>query len=177
MRQPELLFQINRKFRELADGAVPLMRGPLVDFETADFISRDCIGLLDGLLGALEQDELAPLAWVHEHGDDMQRETLQQLEREMQPTDLEHARTHLREGFAADLVIVMKRADTIDWRRELVRMALRLRRLRLERERQELYYLMNDVGEGKDGLHERIKLSVIARNLIDVELENPGTAK
>ncbi len=177
LRQPELLFQINRKFRELADGAEPLMHGPLADFGTADFISRDCSGLLGGLLGALEQDELAPLVWIHEHGDNMQRETLQQLEREIQPSDLEHARTHLREGFAADLAIVMKRADTIDWRRELLRMALRLRRLRLERERQELYYLMNDADEGKDGLHKRIQLSVIARNLIDVELQYQGPAK
>ena len=177
LRQPELLFQINRKFRELADGAAPLMRGPLADFGTADFVSRDCGGLLGGLLEALEQDELAPLAWVHEHGDDMQRETLQQLEREMQPSDLEHARTHLREGFAADLAIVMKRADTIDWRRELLRMALRLRRLRLERERQELYYLMNDADESKDGLHQRIQLSVMARNLIDTELQYQGPAK
>jgi len=50
-------------------------------------------------------------------------------------------------------------------------MALRLRRLRLERERQELYYLLQDADEGREGLHVRIKASVAVRNLIDTELQ------
>lgn len=177
LRQPELLFQINRKFRELADGDAHLLRGPLADFETSDFISRDFGDLLRCLLGALEQDELSPLAWIHAHGDDLQRSTLQQLERETQASDLEHARSSLREGFSADLAHVLKRTDAVDWRRELVRTALRLRRLRLERERQELYYLMSEIEAGKEGLHNRIKTSVAARNLIDRELQYQGPAQ
>ena len=177
LRQPELLFQINRKFRELADGDAQLLRGPLADFETSDFISRDFADLLRCLLGALDQDELSPLAWIHAHGDELQRGTLQQLERETQASDLEHARSSLREGFTADLAHVMKRTDAVDWRRELLRTALRLRRMRLERERQELYYLMSETEEGKEGLHNRIKTSVAARNLIDRELQYQGPAK
>lgn len=171
LRRPEQLFQINRKFRELAAGDVQLLRGPLADFGTMDLVSRDCGSLLRCLLAALEQDELAPLAWIQRHGDDAQRETLRQLEQETQAGELEQARAHLREGFAADLSIVVRRSDTIDWRRELVRMALRLRRRRLERERQELYYLLQDADEGREGLHARIKASVAVRNLIDTELQ------
>ena len=177
LRQPELLFRIDRKFRELAAGDTQLLRGPLAAFGMEDFLSRDCGGLLRGLLEALGQDELAPVAWIQQHGDELQRESLRQLEREIQASELEQARSHLREGFAADLTIVVKRSDGIDWQRELVRMALRLRRLRLERERQELFYLMSDGDEGKDGLHERVKASVMARSLIDTELQRQAPAQ
>lgn len=176
LRQPDLIHLVNRKLRELAAGDAQLLRGPLEDFGAGDFVSRDCGGLLRCLLGALEQDELPQLAWMHRHGDDLQRETLRQLERDTPASDLEQARNLLRGGFRADLSVVEKRAEALDWRRELVRGALRLRRLRLERERRELSFLLNDDDSGKETLHERIQMSVTARNRIDTALQGQGPA-
>lgn len=176
LRQPALVFHINRRLRELAQGDRALLLGPLEDFGLADFTSRDCGALLLGLLDALRQDELSELAWIRQHGDGLQRETLQQLERETPSGDLENARAVLREGFNADLPVVLRRAESMDWRRELLRMALRLRRARLERERRELFYLLDDDDKGKEALHERIQLSVRARNRIDVALQNQFSA-
>ena len=176
LRQPGLIYHINRKLRELADGDALLLRGPLEDICAADFVSRDCSELLHCLLASLEQDELPELAWMHQNGDDWQRETLRQLERDTPASDLDQARSILREGFRADLPVVVKRAEARDWQRELVRGALRLRRLRLERERRELFYLLDDDGPGKETLHERIRMSIRARNGIDTALQGQGPA-
>ena len=162
LRQPDLIYRINRAFRELAAGDLALLHGPLEAFGAMDLVNRDCSSLLQGLQLALKQDELPVLAWLQEHGDATQRETLQQLERETPASDLDNARTVMRQGFGADLPVVVKRADAVDWQRELLRTALRLRLRRLERERRELYYLLEDDDEGKEALHERIQLSVRA---------------
>lgn len=176
LRQPDLVYRIDRALRELAEGDLALLHGPLEAFCASDFVNRDCSSLLQGLQQALQQDDLPALAWLHEHGDDLQRETLQQLERETPASDLDHARTVMRQGFGADLPVVVKRAEAVDWQRELLRTALRLRLRRLERERRELYYLLEDDDTGKEALHERIQLSVRARNRIDKALQNQTPA-
>ncbi|MDD9954605.1 MAG: DNA primase [Anaerolineaceae bacterium] len=176
LRQPDLIYRINRAFRELAAGDLALLRGPLEAFGAMDLVNRDCASLLQGLQLALKQDEIPVLAWLQEHGDALQRDTLQQLERETPSSDLDHARTVMRQGFGGDLPVVVKRAEAVDWQRELLRTALRLRLRRLERERRELYYLLEDDDRGKDALHERIQLSVRARNRIDMALQNQTPA-
>ncbi len=176
LRQPDLVYRINRAFRELAAGDLALLRGPLEAFGASDFVNRDCSSLLQGLQRALKQDDLPVLAWLQEQGDDLQRETLQQLERETPGSDLDHARTVMRQSFGADLPVVVKRAEAVDWQRELLRTALRLRLRRLERERRELYYLLEDDDAGKEALHERIQLSVKARNRIEMALQNQTPA-
>ncbi|MCY4526135.1 MAG: hypothetical protein OXB89_05960, partial [Anaerolineaceae bacterium] len=177
LRQPDLVYRINRVFRELADGDLALLQGPLEALGASDLVNRDCASLLQGLLLALRQDELPEMAWLNQHGDELQRETLQQLERETPASDLDNARTVMRHGFGADLPVVVRRAEAVDWQRELVRTALRLRIRRLERERRELYYLLEDDGAGRESLHERIQLSVTARNRIDKALRNQTPAK
>ncbi|MCE2489974.1 MAG: DNA primase [Anaerolineae bacterium] len=177
LRQPDLVYRINRVFRELATGDLALSHGPLEAFGESDFVNRDCASLLQGLLLALRQDEMSEMAWLNQHGDASQRETLQQLERDTPASDLDNARTVMRQGFGADLSVVVKRAEAVDWQRELVRTALRLRLRRLERERRELYYLLEDDDGGKESLHERIQLSVRARNRIDKALRNQTPAK
>ncbi len=177
LRQPDLVYRINRVFRELADGDLALLHGPLEALGVSDLVNRDCASLLQGLLLALRQDELPEMAWLNQHGDALQRETLQQLERDTPASDLDNARTVMRHGFGADLPVVVRRAEAVDWQRELVRTALRLRIRRLERERRELYYLLEDDDAGKEALHERIQLSVRARNRIDKALRNQTPAK
>jgi len=110
LRQPDMMFRIDRALRELAAGDLALLHGPLEAFGAMDLVNRDCASLLQGLQLALKQDEMPVLAWLQEHGDALQRDTLQQLERETPSSDLDHARTVMRQGFGADLPVVVKRA-------------------------------------------------------------------
>ena len=76
-----------------------------------------------------------------------------------------------RNAFNADLMIVRKQSErfngAIDMSVEMVEKALRLRRARLERERQEMMFLAMD---GDTPYQNYIILSMLAKRLIEVEL-------
>jgi hypothetical protein len=88
-------------------------------------------------------------------------------------------RPRLRNGLLADLIIVIKQAErfrsVVDPSSELVEKALRLRRERLERERQEMMFLEMDGAAMDDGtapFQTHIMLSILAKRLIDTELNH-----
>ncbi|MAS35938.1 MAG: DNA primase [Anaerolineaceae bacterium] len=172
LQDPDLLYQINRKLRELAGTDLTLLNGPLADFGVDDFSHSDYQILVQTFMVALDQDELAPLDYLREQLDDMLRQV---LEEEILISDMDRLRPRLRHGLSADLAMVLKQAVMNDRRAELVRNALRLRQQRIEREREDLYFLMMEADHDQQmTLRERINLSIMAKRLIDDELQHQG---
>jgi hypothetical protein len=168
LRQPELLSQVNRKLRELAETNVLLLEGPLAEFGAGDFSHRDYQALMATFLAALDQDELTPLAFMEQELDEMLRGLLQN---EILVDNVAHLRPHLRHGLQADLTIVQRQTGTVDIQADVVRNALRLRLQRIERERQDVYFLIMEDDPAHHDLHARIQLSIRAKSLIDAELQ------
>ena len=172
MQQPDLLYQINRTFRELAGSTSALLNGPLADFGIGDFSHTDYQILMEALLVAMDQDDLPPLDYLLAYLDDLPRQI---LETEILTDDVDKLRPQLRHGLSADLTMVLQRTLAVDPRSELLKNALRLRLQRIEREREELYYLMMEAdAEQQAILHEHIHLSIITKGLIDAELQRQG---
>jgi hypothetical protein len=167
LREPDLLYQINRILRELADSDTRLLNGPLADFGPADFRHSDHQALMRAFLESLEQDEYTILEYIFLHVDSVLHRVLKE---EILLDDVERLRPRLRHGLSVDLEVVMRRADVPNRRAELLKNALRLRRQRIESERAELYFMMMDSG-GEAHLQERIYLSILAKGKIDAELE------
>ncbi len=169
LQEPDLIYQINRKFRELAQGEAVLLNGPLADFGAADFSHSDYRMLMIVLLAALDQDEFMPIDYLRLNLDD----TLWQvLEQDILLSDMERLRPRLRHGLSADLATMLKQAAPVDRGPELVKNALRLRLQRIEQEREELYFLMMEADADQQvALRDKIRLSIVAKRLIDSELQ------
>src|SRR5690606_26710949 len=106
LRDPDLLYQINRKFRELAGTETALLAGPLCEFGVDDFSHSDYQILARIFIEALDQDELAPLDYLRANIDEVLRET---LDSDVLTNDVERLQPYLRHGLSADLVMVLKR--------------------------------------------------------------------
>ncbi|MBZ0303202.1 MAG: DNA primase [Anaerolineae bacterium] len=170
LQDPDLLYQINRKFRELAEGNADLLAGPLAEFGIDDFSHSDFQMLARVFAEALDQDDVAPLDYLRANIDDVLRQI---LETDVLVNHLDQLKPYLRHGLSADLTTVLKHSVEVDFRAELVRNALRLRRQRIEREREDLYFLMVDAdAEQQRTLAARIQLSIVAKRLIDSELQH-----
>jgi DNA primase len=169
LQEPDLIYHINRKFRELAGADTVLLAGPLSDFGMDDFSQSDYRILARTFMEALDQDEYAPLDYLRSQCDDVLRQVLEQ---DILLTDFDRLLPRLRHGLSADLVTMLKQSAVPDRRAELVANALRLRRQRIEREREDLYFLMMEAeAEQQVILAQRIQLSIIAKRLIDSELQ------
>jgi DNA primase len=77
VRQPDLLYQINRTFRELAGAIDALLAGPLEDFGIHDFSHNEYQLLMEAFLAALDQDDLPPLDYLLNYLDELPRQILQ----------------------------------------------------------------------------------------------------
>ena len=165
--QPKLIYDINRKLRELARSDTALADGPLSDLGSDDFTRTSYRALMDQFLRAVVQDELEPI-------DYLKATLLPDLFDEMEillADEWEDLRPRLRHGLSADLIIVIKQnerfSSALDMSAELVEKALRLRVQRLQRERQEMVFLELD---GTAPYQSNIMLSILAKRLIDTEL-------
>jgi hypothetical protein len=115
------------------------------------------------------QDEMEPLDYL---AATLQADLLDEVEI-LLADEWEDLRPRLRHGLSADLIIVIKQAErfngVVDMSAEIVDKALRLRRARLERERQEMVFLELD---GDAPYQTHIMLSILAKRLIDTELNH-----
>jgi len=179
--QPDLIFDINRKFRELAQNDQALLAGPLNALNLDDFSRTEYRALAGVLNEALDQDELEILAYMRSQLDgDLWRE----LE-EIIAGDLELLRPRLRHGLSNDLETVVQAAQRTygvpNPIMQATEKALRLRRQRLLRERQELQYLQMDAAEFETEVEENydsyIMLSTTAQRLIDAALREQNRVK
>jgi DNA primase len=178
---PEFVFHVNRKFRELADGDERLLRGPLNDLRVDDF-SRTEYRVLAGVFGeALEQDAQETLEYMRGQ---LEGELRQELEAIL-AGDLELLRSRLRNGLSVDLETIVQTAQRVhgasDPAAEVIEMALRLRRQRLEREREEIKYLQLETGDKDYDIEENynsyIILSNRAKQLIETFLSEQRRAR
>jgi DNA primase len=166
--QPELIYDINRRFRELA-GPDPLLQGgPLCDLCAEDFTRAANQGLLMLLHDALGQDELAFADFTR----DRLREAPElRAELERAQSD-EFARTVPALAQKPDLPVVLKQwklySSVVDGREEAIRSALRLREERIARERAELGFVFEDLPDAEQAdWNYRVGLTVRAKGLID----------
>jgi DNA primase len=174
LQQPDVIYQINRQFREMANGNAELLAGPLNDLHLDDFVQNEYRALASVYSEALEQDEFEVIDYMRRHlGADLLREM-----EAIMAGDLAHLRPLLRHGLSADLESVMLLAQRnrapLDPVLDAIHKALRLRSQRLQRERQEVLFLQLD-GQEQDAptetnYHTYIRLSALAQRLIDTAL-------
>ncbi len=68
-RNPDVYYQINRKFRELAMNDMQLESGPLCDLGTADFSHADYRRIMEVFTGAISQHDMEIEEYLREHMD------------------------------------------------------------------------------------------------------------
>lgn len=166
-QQPKLIYDVNRKLRELARSDTALADGPLDDLNSEDFTRTNYRALMDQFSRAVAQDDLEPLDYLKET---LPPDLLDEMEI-LLADEWEDLRPRLRHGLSADLIIVVKQNErftgALDMTAELIEKALRLRVQRLQRERQEMVFLEMD---GDTPYQRNILLSILAKRLIDSEL-------
>lgn len=177
LRQPDLLYQINRKFRELANDKAELLQGPLNDFNGDDFQHGDYRTLMQIFQVAVRQDEVDPLTYLNDNLELSLAQTMNVLM--LDEGDL--IRDKMRRRFDGDAVEIWKSHERrvvayVDATHELLDKALRLRLLRLERESRELESLQREAqNEGDDAGQinyvRYIMVAMQAKRLIDAALK------
>jgi DNA primase len=176
LQQPDLIYHVNRKFREMADGEVGLLSGPLNDLCLDDF-SRTEYRVIAGVLNeALEQDKLEILEYLRLNVPDELRRELEQILTD----ELVLLRPHLRNGLSVDLETVADAAQrahgVIDPADDIIVKALRLRKQRLLLQGQEIHFLLIDEGDAQqepgriDNLHIGHSQLRLAQQRIDKAL-------
>jgi DNA primase len=167
LSHPKLIYDVNRKLRELAGVNPMLADGALGDLSSSDFTRTSYRALMDQFGRAMAQDEQEPLDYL--------RTTLPaELREEVEillDDEWKDWQERQKNAFLTDLIVVRKQAErfsgAVDITVELVEKALRLRRERLERERQEMVFLEMD---GDAPYQTHVMLSILAKRLIDAEL-------
>ncbi len=175
MKHPNLLYQVNRKLRELAGDDESLLAGPLSDLDVEDFAQSQYRILMRYFQEAVAQDDMEPLDYVRGA---IERELEADFEALLMDAP-EAVLALIRGAFKRDLDDIFKkrRGKARDLRQELVVRALQLRLARLEQERIEMQYLQEEAqtGAGQDDVHhkllnQKILLSMRAKARIDLEV-------
>ncbi len=166
--QPKLIYDVNRKFRELAGADDQLADSVLGDLTSSDFTRTSYRALMDQFLHAVAQDEMEPLEFLQAT---LQPDLLEELNL-LLADQWEELRHRLHFGLSVDLPILIKQFErfnsALNPSAELTEKALRLRLKRLERERQELMF--SDMVD-ETPYQKHIKLSMLATQLMDKELK------
>ncbi len=168
--QPELVYDINRRFRELAGADALLQTGPLCDLCAEDFTRAAYQGLLMLMHDALAQDEQAFRDFISDR----------LLEAPEYSTELEQALRgeidelgpRLAYGLKVDLGAVIRQRERVgaveNVQEDAIRSALRLREERIERERIELQFVFDEMaGPEQAEWNQRAALTIRAKRLID----------
>ncbi len=142
---PDALYEVNRKLRELAADDNALLDGPLRDFDRDDFVQIEYRALMDALLRSLDQYELEVIDYMSRDLDPVLRQQFDDLRLE----DVERVRNRMRRRFESDLEMRWKDherrgrmpASTGD---ELLSRALGLRVQRLKRDLDEMRFIQQD---------------------------------
>lgn len=178
LKNPNLLYLVNRRLRELADGDDDLLQGPLRALGVEDFTQSAYRILMARLQDSMAQAGREPLEYLASViGEDLQSEYEALL---VEPP--EAVSQSLRRNFQADLNDIFRRrlfrsgARTTE-RDELISRALELRLARLDNERIEMQYLQEEAQAGGDGdqrhsdqLKDKIMLSMRAKARINQAL-------
>ena len=176
MKHPNLLYQVNRRLRELADSDEGLLQGPLCDLGVEDFTQSQYRILMSHFQESMAQDDMEPLHYVEAVIERELRADFKALRIEAP----EAISVRVQGAFQVDLLdIFKKRLDKgkpdMNVQQELVSRALQLRLERLEQERVEMQYLQEEAQSGGDQdqvhhhlLNQKIVLSMRAKARIDL---------
>ena len=175
MKNPNLLYLVNRKLRELAGDDDDLLRGPLCELGVEDFTQSQYRMLMAQLQESMAQDDRDPL----EHLASMLDAGLQAEFRALLIDASEAVSRSMRRNFQVDLHDIFRRRSflarsSLNEQDELIGRALQLRLERLEYERVEMQYLQEEAQAGddndhrlRDQLNAKIMLSVRAKARIN----------
>ena len=176
MKNPNLLYQANRKLRELAGNDEQLLQGPLCDLGVDDFSQSQYRSLMVCFQESISQDDMEPLDYVRAI---IEPELLPDFDALLQE-DTESISSRIQNRHTADLHDIVKSMTKVgrlrvDAQEELISKALKLRRDRLQQERIEMQYLQHeaqtsghDDPEHHNRLNEKIMLSMAAKARIDM---------
>jgi DNA primase len=170
LKNPNQLYLVNRKLRELAGDDDELLRGPLCELGVEDFTQSLCRMLMAHLQEAMAQDDTEPLAYL---GSSLDAAVQSELEALL--IDTPEAVSHsMKRNFQVDLNDILRRRSFLGRAGnseddELIGRALQLRLERLEQERIEMQYLQEEAQAGEIGeaLNAKIMLSMRAKALIN----------
>jgi len=175
MKNPNLLFQANRKLRELAGNNERLLEGPLCDLGIDDFSQSQYRILMICFQESITQDDMEPLDYVRATIGEELIPDFEALFKEDTENILGRIQ-HRHKGDLHDIVKSMTKFGrlNVDVQEELVSKALRLRQERLQQERIEMQYLQQEAQtsgdndpEHNNSLNEKIMLSMTAKARID----------
>ena len=178
LKNPNLLYKVNRKLRELAGADSGLRQGPLGDLNESDFTHSQYRILMANLLEAMTQDDQEPLDYLISVVEGAFSADLRALLND----DVQVVTSRIQGAYSVDLSDIIKRrrprgtvADELS--NNLIGRALQLRLQRLERERIEMQYLQEEAQTGADidqqhceRLNQQIMLSMTAKARLDHEL-------
>ncbi len=170
LTHPSMLFDINRKLRELANDDEQLTNGVLAEFSPDDFTRDTNRALMSAFLESMAQDELPPLEHLSATLPDILYDAAQRV---LQDT-WDQIRPKLRMGMGADLTDWLQRhgekGGLDELRTALLEATLRMRANKLQREREEFSYLRPDDEFDEKQISAYIALSLKAKQQIDAEL-------
>ncbi len=173
-RNPDLLFEINRKFRALAGNQNGLLQGPLSDLCVDDFNHSAYRVLMGVLVDAFAQHDMEPIQYIETH---LESVLLPEIET-LLVDELDGLRPRLRHGLSLDLSSYLKyNEQSQDQQSELVEKALRLRKERLKRQVDDIFFLKMDGASFEDQYNDTLSLSLNAWRLLDVELQRSMTSR
>ncbi|MCK6580125.1 MAG: DNA primase [Anaerolineae bacterium] len=168
--QPSLLYDVNRKLRELAAEDDALLQTVLTEFAPEDFTRDNNRALMGAFLEAMAQNDSPPLEYL---GASLPDSLIVEAQRIM-TGEWDRLRPLLRYGLSADLEEWLARygeGDSLQaLRAALIDQSLRLRAIRLQREREEIGYMRPEDGFDENAISSYIARSLRAKQLIDAEL-------
>lgn len=175
VKNPNLLFQVNRKLRELAGNSDNLLNGPLCDLSIDDFTQSQYRVLMQTFQESIAQDDMDPLDYMRATLDDELIADFESLLKE-ETENLSNRLHHRHQGDMHDIVKGMVKIGRlrVDLQQELIGKALTLRQERLKQERIEMQYLQQETqqssildSEHDTRLNEKIMLSMTAKVRLD----------
>ena len=169
---PDLYYQVNRRFRELANGNEALHQGPLDAVGEADFSRVEDQQLMQMFQVAVQQHEMEVVDYLREHIDF----SLQQRLGQILVTDGEQIRHNLKNRFGAELQHIIKQVERQSEAKpavEIIEKAVILRKQRLEQEMNEIRFMQMQEDDPDLSLHlsMQVALRKQAKQLLDQELQ------
>ena len=176
LKNPDLLYQVNRKLRELATEDEDLLQGPLCELGANDFTQSQYRALMTFLQESMAQDDMEPMEYLRLVLDDALRAEV----RALLVADPDAVSQRINGNFQVDLHDIFRRGSQkarpgVTVKDELVNRALQLRLQRLDSERVEMQYLQEEAETASAGddqfgdqIREKIILSMRAKARINL---------